>query len=261
MDGDPEIKKIFEIADDGMQGLLGYHLYVAAAVKSASFDDKFSKLPKGAIPITWSFYRRYSPTELIENMEEIFDSVQTRTSLIILVATFEAALRFFATVLNKKRDDSIFKGMNLEFCGYGSLLDKVFAFVYSNKESLFGEGKDEQTKKGRQRIPDLCLDVDDARRLRNLFLHDHGIFKEKYKDALTIPGKKSREYSRFLEFKENMPALLPHESYVAYSCSHIELLHYFHDLIQRKYFGLTSGGYYYKGLGKIIEWRRLLIGI
>ena len=262
MDGDPEITNAFEIADDGMQGILGYHLYVAAAVKSASFDGKFSKLPKGAIRITWNFYRRYSPTELIENMEEIFDLVQARTSLIVLVSTFEAAIRSFVALLNnKKRDDSIFKDMDPD-CNYKPLLRTVFQFVHSKKESLFGEGTDEQTKKGRQRVPDLCLDIDDARRLRNLFMHNRGIFNDKYKtDALTIPSKTPGEYSRVLEFKENTPVLLSPESYVAYSCSHIELLHYLHDLLQRQYFGLAGGGYYYRGLGKVIEWRRLLIGI
>ena len=267
MDGDPKIKSAFELADDAMQGLLGYHLYVAASAKTASFGDKFSRLPKDAIPHTWSWNRFYSAKELIENMEKLFDFIHARFSLVMLVAIFEVAIRDFAARFNEESEEKydLFKGVNPKKPGYKTLLKRAINFAILNKESHFDGAQDEENKRKIQRVLDLCLDVDDARRLRNQFIHHHGLFDESYeKSAIEINGK-IRRHPHYLKLrknpKEKVPVLLTPEEYIAYSRSHIELLHYLHDLIQRKYFGLTGSGYYYKGEGKLIEWRRVLIGV
>ena len=41
----------------------------------------------------------------------------------------------------------------------------------------------------RKRIPQICLDVDHARRLRNLWMHNSGLYNNRYKnDGITVNG-------------------------------------------------------------------------
>lgn len=264
MDRDSEILCAFELADDAMQGVFGYHLYVNASVQSASFKEKISKItkyavsrpPNWAIPITHSWVRYFSPNDLVETMEKIFDSYHARSSLMTLPRIFEVALRSFVDRL-KETGHGQKLGGNPRY--YKTLL--IWAFDFSNleKESLYGGGEKEMIN----RVPNLCCDVDDARRLRNLFMHNNGLFDMHYKDdAITIPDRQPKMHPKFSDFlkdpTQKVPVLLTYEEYVKYSCSHIELLHDLHDLIQRKYFGLTGGGYYYKQEQKIIEWHRVL---
>jgi len=178
---------------------------------------------------------------------------------------------------------------------YGALLEWAFDFVIPRKEYLYDGPKDEERIKIIERVPELCLDVDHARRLRNVFMHNRGLFDKRYgTDAMEVPGRQPKMRQEFLreflpackqkiptyfshkEFTEYMkkflkgpeqdvPVLLTSEEYIEYSLSHIGLLHVLHDLIQRKYFGLTDSGYYYplerpRLEPKRAEWDRIFTG-
>ncbi|TES83845.1 MAG: hypothetical protein E3J91_01450 [Hadesarchaea archaeon] len=242
---DIKILDEFEFADYLMKDVLGYFQYVNASVQSASPEDKISRLPEKVLPFTRGWVITYSPKILVKQMDEKFQFYHTRSSLIVLVAIFEVALRSFAAHLNENEHDSIFKGINPELGGYKTLLERAFDFVIPNKESIYSGGY----KEAINRLPEVCLDVDEARRLRNLFMHHRGLFHESYeKQAIPINGN-IKLHPQYLKFRKNpeqkVPVLLTHEEYISYSCSHNELLHELHDLIQRKYFGLTDSGYYY----------------
>jgi len=257
---DIKIRDEFEFADYLMKEVLNYFLYVNASVQSASSEDKISRLPEKVLPFTHVWDITYSRQILVKQMDEKFQFYHTRSSLLTLVGIFEVTLQSFVERLESKKCIKFGKSKK-----YYPLLKWVFDFVIANKESLYN-GID---KKAIEILPDLCLDVDDARRLRNLFMHHHGVFHESYeKHAITINGKK-KLHPQYLKFRENpnqkVPVLLTNEDYILYSRSHIELLHNLHDLIQRKYFSLTDSGYYYpheqlRLVPKIAEWNRIFSG-
>lgn len=261
---DIEILDEFEFADYLMKDVLGYFQYVSVSVQSASSEDKILRLPEKVLPFTHGWFITYSPEILVEKMDKKFQFYHTRSSLIALVSIFEVALRSSAARLNEKKDDSVFRGVDPEKCGYKTLLKRAFNFVIPNKESLYSG----INRGAINRLPKVCLDVDEARRLRNLFVHKRGIFEKSYEDdAIKIKGK-SNLHPMYLKFRENpeqkVPVLLTPEEYISYSCSHIELLHDLHDLIQRK-FHLTDSGYSYRAelprlKPKWDEWDRIFSG-
>lgn len=257
---DIKIRDEFEFADYLMKEVLGYFMYVNASVQSAPSEDKISRLPEKVLPFTHVWNITYSREILVKQMDEKFQFYHTRSSLLTLVGIFEVTLQSFVERLESKKYIKFGKPKK-----YYPLLKWVFDFVIPNKESLYG-GAD---KKAIIILPDLCLDVDDARRLRNLFMHHHGVFHESYeKYAIPINGKIKLhpQYSKFREnTQQEVPVLLTNDEYVSYSRSHIELLHNLHDLIQRKYFNLTDSGYYYpyeqsRLEPKIAEWDRIFTG-
>lgn len=262
---DIKIRDEFEFADYLMKDVLGYYLYANASVQSASSEDKISRLPEKVIPFTRGWFITYSPKILAKKMDENFRFYHTRSSLIALVSMFEVALRSFAARLNEKKDDLVFKGIKPKNCGYRILLKRAFDFVILNKESLYRG----INKEAINRLPEVCLDVDEARRLRNLFVHHRGLFHKSYEEqAIPINGEIKR-HPRYLKFLENpeqrIPVLLTPEEYISYSRSHNELLHELHDLIQRKHFHLTDSGYFYRRelprlMPKWDEWDRIFSG-
>jgi hypothetical protein len=257
----------FEFADYLMKDVLGYFQYVNVSVQSASPEDKISRLPDNVLPFTRGWVITYSPEILVKQMDEKFQFYHTRSSLIALVGIFEDTLWSFVKRLEDEEKIDKFGKENKKYKNkkYSTLLEWVFDFVIPNKESLYSGGY----KEAINRLPEVCLDVDEARRLRNLLMHHRGLFHESYKDqAIPIDGK-INIHPQYLKFRENpvqkVPVLLTAEEYIRYSRSHIELLHELHDLIQRKYFGLTDSGYYYpreqpRLNPKIAEWDRIFTG-
>jgi hypothetical protein len=145
----------------------------------------------------------------------------------------------------------------------------AFDFADSNKEILYDGARNVASKPMMDRLPDVCLDVDDARRLRNLFVHNRGLFNKTYEDGALKINRRTKLHPLYLKYRENpqkhVAVLLTPEEYISYSRSHIELLHDLHDLIQRKYFGLTGAGYYYPSelprlKPKRDEWDRIYRG-
>ena len=131
---DNGIKKSFEIADDGMQGIVGYFHYVKACQNIAEQSEIIKKLPsnqnrilnefEGAIKITYEWERKYDPTELCQTMQKVFLSHHARIALISLISIFEGALKNFINRLLK-----IKKIRNHKHDGYKKRLKWVFDIV------------------------------------------------------------------------------------------------------------------------------------
>lgn len=244
MPRDKKIKKIFEIVDDGIQGVVGYFFYVLACKNAVNANSLLSKLPDKAIPITHEWSRYYNPHDLIDTMNSLFDPYHARVCLISTISIFEGALKnFIERLLNTKKIKQSPKN------SYKKRLEWIFSEVL---KSNYG------TAAMIARIPELCLHIDHARRIRNLWMHNNGLFDEHYKkDGIFLSG-----HSPIIDvsYKNKKPVIIKPEGFLAMCLSHIELLHQIHYQIQKKYFGQKKS-YSYKELKKGIEWHRLLIGV
>ncbi len=266
MDGfEPEILRIFEDADDAMQGVLGFQLYIYASAHS-KFQDKVSKIiinkhiapyrpPIHTFPLTKVWHRKFIPEELVSEMAKGFEWYFTFSSLTNLIGIFEAALKDFTDYLVKK-------GEIKKITGYKNLLRWTFNFVELKKDKLFRGAQDNDSKKIRANVPDVCCEVDEAWRARNCFVHNRGLFDEDYgKKPIPVPSRDPKMRPEFKEFQEHpereIRVPMTFDKYVEYGCSHIELLHNLHDLIQGECFGLKTSGYSYKMREKRIDWRRV----
>ena len=103
MPRDKDIRKSFEITDDGMQGIIGYFFYVIACKESATSKDISIRLPENQIQITVEWVRFYNQQDLIQIMESCFELYHARTCLISLISIFETALKRFIGRLNETR--------------------------------------------------------------------------------------------------------------------------------------------------------------
>jgi len=253
MPRDKKIRKSFEIADDGLQGTIGYFFYVIACKGSAKSNEIAKRLPPEAIPVTQEWVRYYDQKELLQIMDSCFELYHARICLISSISVFESALKGFIERLNILGHISNNKVKKLR--NYKQKLVWAFDMVSG---STYG------TKSMQSRIPDLCLQVDHARRLRNLWVHNNGLINEKYNsDCIPIAGKLSIIVDAYRDYKKsrrNIPIALNPVSFISISCSHIEFLHQLHYNIQKKYFG-QKRAYSYRASRKKIEWHRLLIGI
>jgi hypothetical protein len=251
MSRDPDIQRIFEIADDSLQGLLGYYLYARSAAECAQQDCILSTLPEDRIPITHAWDRFYGPNKLVTIMEKVFVHYQTRVCLVAMVNIFEVATRSFANCLQHAGHPQTIPGNPKH---YKNRLKWVFEKVATSTIL---------DPKIQARIPDLCLDVDHGRRLRNISVHNNGLFDDEYEKAIEVGGRKPLihpDYQRHVKDKSKpVPMILHPTDYVQLSKSHIELLHVLHYEIQRQDFGDTTG-YSYRDEKKAIEWHRVLLG-
>lgn len=252
MPRNPEVLAIFEKADDGIQGVFGYYAF-AAAMFNTSYDRYIiEKLPEFT-PMTVEWIRIYDKQDLITAMREVFPYYHARTCLIAVVSLFENAVSRFWDCLNeagypqngKKRD------------GYKDRLrDWVFVRV---KSSTYG------SKEMINRIPQNLRDIDHARRLRNCFLHFNGLLNKRYEDDAIEIDNKFELIPDYREWKDDpsqeKPVILSIQDFMRCYIAHLEILHQLHDVIQREDFGETGPGYNYEKEGKIILWRRILIGV
>jgi len=105
--------------------------------------------------------------------------------------------------------------------------------------------------------------IDNARRLRNLIVHNHSLFNAKYEDdAIRSDGIKIELHPLYSEFKRTqqpIPAIIRTEDLYPIIYAHIEALHVLHNSIQEEFFGVTEG-YSYKEENKQIELKRILLG-
>ena len=250
MSRNAEIQKIFEIADDSLQGLFGYHLYTIAAVGSAPEDGIRSSLPEKSIPLTHGWDRNYSREEFITAMKQLFIPYHTRVAIVAMANIFEVATGDFLECLIRLNKSQAVQGNPKH---YKSRLSWVFSKVQSYN----------QDKGMRERIPQVCLNVDHARRIRNISVHNNGLFDEEYEtDAILVSGKAElhENYQKFKkDIKKPVPLILNPYQYLTLSKSHIELLHIFHHEIQRQDFN-ERGSYHYGTEDKNIEWHRVLFG-
>jgi hypothetical protein len=257
MPRDGEILRTFEIADDGMQGTIGYFHYMAACQDIADKEVVRSKLPNidGPNPslyllrITFEWARFYDPKELISAMDDVFLPYHARTALISIIAIFDAALKGFADRLRKTQ-----QGLKLPR-GRDSYEAKLkWAFVLAKNSQTMA--------RTRHLLTDCCSDVDHARRIRNLWVHNNGLFDSSYGHAKPINGNPpviDPEYRQWEKDGKSRLIRLTTEGFEKLSLSHITLLHHVYDAIQKTYFGDTEG-YSYIDQKKTIDWHRILGG-
>lgn len=262
MPRDQVIKRAFEIADDGMQGAVGYFHYVQAACRVANPSIVADYLPRrivdkaGALeiqPVMQMFHewnRFYDPNDLIKTMGTVFTPYHVRTCTLGIVSIFEA-------FLSQCNDRLVAKGHTPPVAyGYKSLLRWAFPLVLA---STYG------TQDMLARRPELCLHIDHARRVRNLWMHSGGNFNRRYKtDAIKVPKAKPivvPEYSQFGKApRKKVPFPVDVPFFEMASRSHIEALHHIHDRIQVTFFG-QKRAYGYKTARKRLKWDRVMFGV
>jgi len=257
---DPDIEKIFEVADDSLQGVLGYHFYVTAIQEVADLERVWTYLPDNpsdphnpVIPHTFSWDRYYRKEDLTIAMKNpFFELYQSRISLLAMVSVFEVALESFISCLKQKGYPQRLRGRAVSYRTW-------IKWAYSESSKC-----DVGDKKAIERLPLTYGIVDNARRLRNLIVHNQGIFNERFKkDAMTFDGNRAVLHAGYEFFDRNpqikIPVILTTRDTVRFSQAHIEVLHILHNYIQKKYFGFTRP-YSYAKEKKPIEWNRALWG-
>lgn len=252
-----KIKKIFEICDDSLQGVIGYHLFVISQHNSSDIKNIKSILPN-KLPLTFSWIRNYSKDDLCNSLNKIFDSFQSRVSLIAMVNVFETSICNFVKYLfhngylpnlsKSKYNDTI-----------NSYKSRIEWIIYETLDCVDG---DEQAIK---RLPETIGKIDGARRLRNLIVHNHGLFNCFYNNDcisnknIIIHNHKSFEDLQNKDDALEKPLLLNSNDIIDFSKAHIEVLHILHNTIQKRYFNVTTL-YDYRNENKPIEWQKILWG-
>lgn len=286
-----EIFRTFRTADKSIELALKYYYYVYASERTASPHIRYMNLPRGGTPLTHNWNKTVSPQKIIDTMYNEFDSYHHGVCLVDLTNILSTALeKFFKKLAGKdpilglKYDDKFFrlakkgdiKCVSGSTPNYESLLKIASDIVISKKDDLFGGvSRNKENKKYIDWVPDVCLDVDDARRLRNCFVHHNRLFNDSYKNR-TIYNKDNlrklpelhQRFSKyqddeiykevvisrhqelrhqFSEYKKNKGVLikLSPRLYVEFVRSHGDFLHDLHDIIQRHYFDIKKSGYSY----------------
>lgn len=253
MSRDERIKNIFEVADDGMQGVLGYYYYVKACQETSERDEVINNLPSFPMRITHQWGRFYDARELCQAMEPTFLPYHARVAVISIISIFEDALDRFIVRLE---ETGKIPSTSRRF--YKTKLNWAFGTAL---QSTMGSEKEIK------RIPFLCADVDHARRIRNLWMHNNGFLDERYAtDVIEIKGQDPiivDEYKEFLADKtKSVPFILNPDAFEnSIALSHIELLHHLHHTIQRVHYGEAVPYRGYVKEGKKIEWHRYFIGV
>jgi len=251
----PEIQKDFEVADDSLQTILGYHLYTIAVQKSSDKAKIAEYFPDVGIRITFAWNRYYDRQELIDFFSSaLFELIQARVSLIYVTSVFEDVLNRFVEHLNEKQ----FR----QKCGLNPKYKDLILWAYrESKRCPLCVIGNEKTLEG---LPTTFGIIDNARRLRNLIVHNHGLFNTKYEDgAIRSDGIKIELHNLYSEFKRSpqqaIPAIIRTEDLCPIIWAHTEALHVLHNSIQEEFFGVTEG-YSYKAEKKRIELKRILLG-
>ena len=257
MDRNSDIQKVFEIADDSLQGYLGYHFYVIAMQKSFDKVKILKNLPDNYIPHTISWNRNYQKKDLVSTMTQIFEVVQSRISLIAMVSVFEGAIRKFIYCLHQNEHPQSLNGKKLKAEKESYMTCIKWAYLVA-KNSDIGD------KEAIDRLPKTFGKIDNARRRRNLIVHSHGLFTEKYKEqAINFMDIEIKMHPDYAEFEKNPqvphPIKMTTNDIINFSRSHLEVLHILHNNIQNNFFGFLEA-YDYREEQKTIEWDKVLGG-
>ncbi len=246
------ILAVFLATDDALQGIVGLHTYTAAihglAMNSIdrAGDDRVVQLR-----ITHEWARSISLKTFLSEMENCFEFMHCRTILLSLVANFEIALRRFRRQL---WDDGHLgtKGPDYTEPDYKPLLRWAFQLV---RNSTCG------SQSMLNRLPETCGDVDNARRLRNLSLHNNNKYNDSYvDDGISDAGVQVQYERNYLSGVQNRePVFLTNQRIEDLGYSHVELLHILHNTIQRKFYRFTQD-YNYAAEGKTPELYRMVSG-
>lgn len=265
MPRDQVLKRTFEIADDGMQGAVGYFYYVNACqhlAKEGRIIDYLPKVPvpkNGSIEVRFSmqmfhqWLRNYDPWDLVQVMNSVFMNYHIRTCLLGIISIFDAYLADSIDRLIQKSKISPSVGTNSY---YKKRLEWAFQIILNSK---YGNSEMQN------RRPNLCLDIDHARRIRNLWMHNNGCFDRLYGEkGIIIPNYKPIIVPEYKRFKKSPNSKIPFpvnvKLFETLSRSHIEALHHIHNMLQVQYFSQKQC-YDYKREKKKIEWSRVFFGV
>lgn len=255
MNRDKEIQEIFEIADDSLQGIIGYQMYVSAMENAADHQRILTNLPDQKFQMTFNWIRYYPKQTLLEAFKS--PKLELYLSKILLVAmtgVFEASLVDFVKALDEKGfQQHLRKGR--KHLGYKDYL--IWAYHQASKCDIGNT----QTL---GRLPQTFGIIDNARRLRNLIAHCGGLFHQRYeRDVLNCKDIVIDSHPEYAQFKGNSHKAFPVIVYQPYfqrlMLAHIEVLHILHNHIQKEYFGVLDG-YSYSQERKAIGWERAIWG-
>lgn len=248
---DPNIQRVFETADDSLHGIIGYHMYVAAMQNAVDREKMLQFLPEGSFQTTFSWIRYYQKQDLIRTFEQpILELYQSKILLVALSSIFDAVLEDFIQHLQEK-----------EFLKVAPDNNYKARIEWAYEQALKAEIGDKAAIK---RLPKTFGIIDNARRLRNLFVHNHGLFNEKYeRSAIRKRGIVIDLHPFYEEFRKNLrkkiPVVVDWNYLQRFILAHIEVLHILHNQIQSEYFGVSEG-YSYARERKPIVWEKLLWG-
>lgn len=253
---DSDILTVFEVADDSLQGVLGYHLYVSALQETKDISEVLSRLPDNTIPHTFSWVRRYQKESLINAFgQSQFEYYQCRITLMAMTNVYEVVLASLIDCLNKKGLTQYVDGKRVSRRSSYRVRIK-WAFQEASKCD-FGDNE------ALARLPITFGIIDNARRLRNIIVHSHGLFNSKYESDAIGSGINVEMELAYESYKQKPDTLVPvdvkNEDIIRFSCAHIETLHVLHNHIQKDYFGFAEP-YDYHRANKAIEWERVLWG-
>jgi hypothetical protein len=187
--------------------------------------------------------RYYERDALMAEMNDVFVFVHCRNSLVGLVAIFEGAMLRF-----NERLSAMDLAKQLE--KYKHLLAWAFEIVRSSTSGSLSM---------QSRLPAVCGDVDNGRRLRNCIAHNNGRYKQFYlDDAIQVSWVQVLHLPR--NVNDVVAAVAAEDKIVITNShfekllhSHVELLHMLHNTIQSTFFH-EHEGYNYAKEGKRIEW-------
>jgi len=252
---DKEIQKIFEIADDSLQGIIGYHMYVSAMENAADDHQMMANLPNQQFQMTFSWIRYYLKQSLLEAFKAPkLELYQCKILLVAMTSVFEAVLAEFVTELNRKGFQQ-----NLRKDRRQPNYKDYLKWAY--EQALRCDIGD---KKALERLPQTFGIIDNARRLRNSIVHRGGLFDEIYeRQIMNYKDIAVDLHPHYKQFKQNpqkaVPVIIDWQYFQRLILAHIEVLHILHNSIQREYFGVLKG-YSYKRERKPIDWERILWG-
>jgi hypothetical protein len=162
--------------------------------------------------------------------------------------------------------------LDLDQKGYNQFLDrkKLTERNVSYKKCIrwaYGKSKkcDIGDREAVKRLSKTFGMIDNARRLRNLIVHNHGLFNLFYeKDAIESNGIVIYLHPHYQQlFRKNpqrsVPVIITTNVIVDFCRAHIEVLHVLHNYIQKEYFGFPKA-YSYLRQQKGIEWNKILWG-
>lgn len=255
MNRDKEIQKIFETADDSLQGIIGYHMYVAAMENAADYHQIMTNLPDQQFQMTFSWIRYYSKQTLLEAFKPPkLELYQSKILLVAMTGVFEASLVGFVEALDRRGFQQ-----HLPKRGKRPGYKDYLRWAYDQASKC-----DIGDKHALGRLPQTFGMIDNARRLRNLIVHCGGLFDQIYeRDVLSYKDIVVDLHSYYEQFKRNLrkavPVIIDRQYFHRLMLAHIEVLHILHNRIQEEYFEVLDG-YSYRREQKPIDWERVLWG-
>ena len=141
----------------------------------------------------------------------------------IIVTAFEVALNGFNTLLEEKGYNQGLKNQKLQWA-----YEQLTPCDIGNTEAI-------------TRLPITFGIIDNARRLRNLIVHNQGLFNERYgKGVLKFRDIKVDMHPHYSLYNTNLhkptPVIFDTPYFLNFSKAHLEVLHLLHNKIQKKYF-------------------------